>query len=285
VSKPYDAVSKELLQLDPAGWAAFLGVVRPADRVVLKDSELSTVTAAADKVILIQDDPAWLIDIEFQSSHDTSVPRQLLKYNALLQDRHKVPVASVLVLLEKSAGSPTIDGRYSVAPPFGPRWDFGYTVIKVWEVSAETLLTGPLALTPLAPVANVRPIDVPDLVRRVSLRATRESEPDVSGRLLTAVGILLTMRYGNVATNDLLSQFPEIRDMAPFKKFLDDGRAEGRAEEARAALLRHGQKKFAAAPTSKQVAFVNSITDLDRLHSLSDRLLDVSTWDDLFKID
>jgi predicted transposase YdaD len=293
VSKPFDAVSKELLQLDPAGWAAFLGVVRPADRVVLRDSELSTVTAAADKVLVIEDDPPWIIDVEFQSSREPSVPRQLLKYNALLHDRHKLPVASVLVVLTREADSPVYSGRYSVAPPLGPRWEFGYTVMRVWEVPAEALLNGPLALTPLAPVANAGREELPGLVRRVSERAGRECDPETSGRLLTAVGILLTMRYGEVATNDLLSQFPEIRDMAPFKKFIEEGRAkglaEGRAEgrvvEARAVLLRHGEKRFGSPPSQEQAAIVDAITDITRLRALDDRVPDVSTWDELLKTD
>ena len=284
--KPFDAVSKELLQLDPAGWAAFLGVVRPADRVVLRDSELSTVTAAADKVLVIEDDPPWIIDVEFQSSRELSVPRQLLKYSALLHDRHRVPVASVLVLLHREADSPAYSGRYPVAPPFGPAWEFGYTVMRVWEVPAEALLNGPLALTPLAPIARATREELPGLVRQVSERAARESDSETSGRLLTAVGILLTMRYGEVTTNDLLSQFPEIREMAPFKKFLEEGRAagrtEGHTEEARAALLRHGQKKLGP-PSAEQLAAVNAITDLTRLRALDDRVPDVAGWDELLK--
>ncbi|MBY0456495.1 MAG: hypothetical protein K2V38_04100, partial [Gemmataceae bacterium] len=63
-AKPYDAASKSLLELDPAAWAGFVGVVRPPDKVKLTDSELSAVTAAADKVLRIADDPPWILDIE-----------------------------------------------------------------------------------------------------------------------------------------------------------------------------------------------------------------------------
>ena len=131
MSKPYDAASKELLQLDPVVWAAFVGVVRPPDRIALTDSDLSAVTAAADKVLLIRDTVPWILDIDFQSWRDPTLPRQLLKYNALLQDRHKCPVASVLIVLAEEANSPAYSGRLQVAPPFGPTWEFGYTVLRV----------------------------------------------------------------------------------------------------------------------------------------------------------
>lgn len=186
MSKPYDAASKELLQLDPAAWAGFVGVVRPPGRVVLTDSDLSAVTAAADKVLLIRDDPPWILDIEFQSWRDPTAPRQLLKYNALLQDRHKCPVASVLVVLAEDANTPAYTGRYPVAPPFGPAWEFGYTVVRVWEAAPEALLTGPLALAPLAPVSNVRLEAVPDAIRRIAERAHRETDPGETDRLRTA---------------------------------------------------------------------------------------------------
>ncbi|HEY2909417.1 MAG TPA: hypothetical protein VGI99_04185, partial [Gemmataceae bacterium] len=70
MSKPYDAAGKELLQSDPVGWAALLGIVRPPERIELRDSELSTITAAADKVLLIKDEPNWMLNVEFLSWPD-----------------------------------------------------------------------------------------------------------------------------------------------------------------------------------------------------------------------
>jgi Domain of unknown function (DUF4351) len=60
-----------------------------------------------------------------------------------------------------------------------------------------------------------------------------------------------------------------------------EGRAEGRLEAARAILLRQGQKKFGKAPTKRQQAELEALTDPARLERLSVRLLDVDSWDDL----
>ena len=135
MSKIYDATGKHLLEADPAGWAQFLGIARPRDKVKLIDTDLSAVTAAADKVIVIEDSEPWILDIEFQSWRDPSLPWQLLKYTALLHDKHKIPVASVLVVLVEKAHTPAYSGRHSVVPPFGPPWEFAYTVVKVWELA------------------------------------------------------------------------------------------------------------------------------------------------------
>ena len=288
MSKPYDATGKELLQTDPVGWAAFLGVARPAGRIHLIDSELSTVTAAADKVIRIEDAQPWILDIEFQSWRDPSAPRQLLKYHALLHDKHKVPVASVLVVLAEVANSPAYTGRYVSTPPFGPGSEFGYTVVKVWELAAEGLLAGPVALTPLAPVANVPAAEVPGIVREVGRRLTRDTDPATTDRLLVAVGLLLQLRYGPVTAQEFLQKYPEIVDYPVFKPIRDagrdagraEGRAAGRAEGTRSALTRQGRKKFGP-PTPEQEAAVNAITDPARLEALGEKLLDVATWDEL----
>ncbi len=260
--------------------------------VRLADSELPTVTAAADKVIVIEDDPAWMLDVEFQSSREPAVPRQLLKYNALLQDRHRLPVASVLVVLTRDADSPAYSGRHRVAPPYGPAWEFGYTVVRVWEASSGLLLTGPLALVPLAPVADLGTVPLAEVLQQTVERTNREADPERADRMLTAVGILLQLRYDAVTAKNLLDNIPELRKLELFKLYEEEDRAkglvggrakglaEGRAEEARLTLLRLGRKKYGP-PTPEQEAAVNAITYLARLEALGEKLLDVSSWDEL----
>lgn len=280
MSKPYDAASKELLQLDPVAWAGFVGVVRPPQCIELTESDLSAVSAAADKVLLIRDEAPWVLDIEFQSWRDPTAPRQLLKYNALLQERYKCPVASVLVVLAEDANTPAYSGRYAVNPPFGPAWEFGYTVVRVWQASADALLTGPLALAPLAPVTDIPFDTIPDAIRSVATRANKESDPTTTDRLLTAIGLLLRLRYGPVIASDLLTRFPEIPNMEPFKQFTDKGRAEGRAEALRSSLQLFGQNKLGA-PSDAQRAALAAVTDPVRLEELCKKVLTANTWDEL----
>lgn len=45
VSKIYDATSKDLIEIDPAGWVSFLGCPVDAADVRLVDADVSTVTA------------------------------------------------------------------------------------------------------------------------------------------------------------------------------------------------------------------------------------------------
>ena len=56
MSKPFDATTKRLLELDPAGWLTCVGlpVTGPVRAV---DSDLSTVTAEADTILQVGEPP------------------------------------------------------------------------------------------------------------------------------------------------------------------------------------------------------------------------------------
>jgi len=148
MSLPYDATTKELIETDPAGWVAFLGCTVPPAAVGMIEADLSTVTTDADKVIRVDVPYRWLLHLDIQAGTSASIERRLLRYNALLHARHGVPVASVVVLLRRSANIAWLNGCLSVAPPVGPAWEFRYQVIRVWERSASEFLNGPLGLVP-----------------------------------------------------------------------------------------------------------------------------------------
>jgi hypothetical protein len=64
-------------------------------------------------------------------------------------------------------------------------------------------------------------------------------------------------------------------------EYMDELRIQVRADGARSMLLRAGRKKFGRAPTKKQQAELDAITDLERLGELAERVQDVSTWAEL----
>jgi predicted transposase YdaD len=61
-----------------------------------------------------------------------------------------------------------------------------------------------------------------------------------------------------------------------------EAEARGRVEQDRLVILRQGRKKFGQPRES--VTKIGAIDDLDRLRSLLDRLLDVSSWDELLTL-
>jgi predicted transposase YdaD len=307
--KPFDATAKELLESHPESWLDYLQLgVRVPVRVV--SAELSTVTAEADKVLRVEDAQPWLVHIELQSHHDNRLAGRLLRYNVLLGYRHEIPVLSTVVLLRREADAPGLTGELRQTLGNGREYlAFHYQVVRTWEQPVEAVLAGGLGTLPLVPLADVSLAALPESLRRLNRRLKTEAEPDEAEKLWKSTVNLLSLRLPpqSVATvlqgiqvmvfgiRDLteedLERMAEVEKMGEQMRWLFDladrldqkkaeGRAEGRAEEARNLLLRQGSKRFGP-PDDRAAAALGAVADVERLERLAERLLDVATWDEL----
>jgi hypothetical protein len=149
----FDATIKDLLEeflpdyraaiRDQFGWA-----LSGAMRVI--DADVSTISASADKVCLVEGPPRSLLDLEPQTGPDAELPERLLKYSVLLTARHKLYVRTVLLLLRPKADGPHLTGllRYQIDGDEDAYLLFRYHVLRVWQLPVETVLTGGLGLLP-----------------------------------------------------------------------------------------------------------------------------------------
>ncbi len=71
-----------------------------------------------------------------------------------------------------------------------------------------------------------------------------------------------------------------MEESTTYQAIIAKGRAEGQAAEARKILLRQWGKRFGP-PDARTRTAIEAIADIDRLEQLTERLLDVSSWDDL----
>src|SRR5688572_9588824 len=116
MSKPYDATFKHLFEEYPQDWLSLAGL-RTQAPIEVVNAELSTVTAEADKLLRVNDDPAWLVHLEPQASLDVGLPGRVHTYNALAHRRHGVLVRSIVLLLRREAGGRMINGTYRLKFP------------------------------------------------------------------------------------------------------------------------------------------------------------------------
>src|SRR4051812_1999899 len=192
MSKRFDATPKGLIEIRPTDWPAFLGVAARAVEVV--DADVSTVTAATDKVLLVHTaDGDRIQHLDFQSGPDASVPRRTHGYSALLEERHELPVESVVVLLRPQANLSAIHGVYERSLPNAarPYLHFRYRVIRVWELPVETVLKAGISVLPLAPISAVRHNELPAVIERMKQRLDAEADPATVAELWTATKVLL----------------------------------------------------------------------------------------------
>jgi hypothetical protein len=111
MSHPYDASTKYLVQTRLADWLPLTGRTTNA-AVEIVDADLATVTAAADRVLCVHENPPWLFHIELQSSRDPGLLPNLHVYNGLLDRQHGLLVRTVVVLLRRTADSADLTGVF-----------------------------------------------------------------------------------------------------------------------------------------------------------------------------
>jgi predicted transposase YdaD len=295
MAKKFDATMKGLVEYGPDDWAGLAGA--RGVPVEVTDADVSTVSAASDKVLRVAAAPPWLMDINFQSGPDASVPRRVHQsgpdasvprrvhlYNAILEERHDLLVQSVVVLLCPKANLSTINGTY-VRKFKGkkPHLVFRYDVIRVWELAVEGLLKGGLATLPLAPISDVREEDLPGVIGQMKVRLSG-SPGALAEELWTATYILMGLRYKPPFVNNRLRGVIPMHESTTYQEIIEEGKAMGRQEgemrEAKKTLLLLGSKRFGPAQEKARVALA-AIDRLEKLDELLLRLLDVASWDEL----
>jgi predicted transposase YdaD len=122
-------------------------------------------------------------------------------------------------------------------------------------------------------------------------RIEREAAPEDAGALWTATYVLMGLRYNRELTAALLRGVRAMKESVTYQAILEEGREvgielgreegreEGRVQEARALLLRLGQRRFGAPSAEAQAALAAAA--IERLEALSERLLDAESWEEL----
>ncbi len=272
----FDTTTKFLVETYPADWVSFLRGGRPGTIDVV-DANLSVVSAEVDNVLRVGGRAPWLAHLEFQSSYDATMGRRLVRYSAMLNLQHDLPVASVLVLLRPEADGPAITGQHQLAlPGEAPYLQFSYAVRRIWQEPAEGLVNGAIGTLPLAPLGDVRDSAMPGVLRLVDERLAREAPGAEANRLRMVTYILLGLRYPPSVVDQLMPGLEHMRDSSTYQAILD----QGRVEEAFELLLDIGADRLGT-PDARIRATLSAIRDHARLHALVRRVLMVSSWDEL----
>ena len=285
---PFDATLKDLIESDPVAWSA-LGSDRPARRVTLEDADVSTVSAAADKVLRVEDSAGtFLHDVEPESGHAGEAPDKLFLYSTLLAHRHKLPVCSTLLLLRPEANASKVRGVLKRYHPDEkkPYLIFRYRVVRVWKEPLERFLTGGLGTLPLAVLTDEAKRDLAGVMARIDERLKGLADPSMAGRMQACTMILMGLRYTEERIAEVRKEVEmiDVRESSFYKlvhkEGVTEGEKKGRLVEARRIILSQGRRKFGV-PLPEVVVTLEGIVDQAKLESISDRLLDVSSWEEL----
>lgn len=279
-AKPYDPTLKTLVEIEPESWPVLFGYAKAATGVI--DADIATISGAADKVLRVAGDPAYLLHLEFVSGHDSAtLPSTLLMRNSLLGHRHQLRVRSGAVLLRPEADLPQLTGMYERRFPGEEAYlVFRYTVVRVWQLAPEPLLSGGLALLPLAPISAVTEADLPGIIKqmeqRLSSRRGRKQAPFLWG----ASYILLGLRHSPALAAHLFRGVVSMKESSTYQAILEEGRGEGAVAEAKKVLRLQGDDAFGA-PNARIAAAIERINDLAQLEDLLRHVRSATSWQDL----
>ncbi len=283
MARLFDATLKHLIEAHPEDWLAQLGV-RPSGPVRMVDADIATVSGAADKVLRLEEPQPWLLHLELQASRDEGLPRRMLRYNVLLDERHDLPVHSVVLLLRKEADGPHLTGEWTRQPPVLPTsivWR--YSVRRLWQTAVDDLLKGGIGTLPLAPLAAVHSGALPAVVRAMEVRVNDQLTPSDAAEFWVSTYILLGLRYPRGFARNLLKGVRAMKESTTYRAILEEGEVrgleKGRVEEVRRLILLMGEPRFGPAGTTVRAELERRA--LEELELLALRLHQSETWGEL----
>jgi predicted transposase YdaD len=280
-TKPYDPTLKALVETEPESWPALLG--RPTGPTEVIDADIATVSGAADKVLRVSANPPYLLHLEFVSGHDAAaLPRKLHVRNGLLEDRHELRVRSGVVLLRPEADSSQLTGVYERGFPGEEVYlTFRYQVVRIWQLPPEPLLTGGLALLPLAPISAVTEAEIPGIIKRMGQRLSSRRGRRQAVVVWAAAYLLLGLRYSPALAAQLFRGVVSMKESSTYQAILEEGRGEGAVAEAKKVLRLQGDDAFGP-PNARTAAAIERLDDLTRLEELLKRVRTAASWQELF---
>ncbi len=299
MAKPFDATLNDLIDLRPGDWADTFGRlagIPPGPSTVL-DTDLAT-TLQADKLFRIDGPLPSLLHLELEANPRTGIPRELMRYNTLIDHQHGLPVETVLILLRPKAFASDQTGVYRREGVRNNKIaEFRYHVEKVWERSVDYWFQRGSALAPLAMLtdeADHRLEDALDGYR--SLIRSENLEGGLTERLLGSSYVLCGLRYDKTRIQNLFRRFDMLmEESTTYQAILEEGRekgltqglnqglTQGRQQSLRDTLLRLGTKKLGRASLAIHDE-IHAIRDADHLEQLIDRIFEAGSWDELLAV-
>ncbi len=284
--KPFDVTTKQLIRDHPQDWLNFLGL--PFRDVTLADTDLSTVSADADKILIAEADPPYVAHLEIQVKYKTDDAERFMGYNVVAGRSTGLLVRTIVFLLRPEADGPgmrtNLQRQFPNEPPY---LQFNFRVVRVWEQPVAALLEGGIGILPLAPLCDVKPEALPAVIHQMEQRIDAEAA-DEAGELWTSTYVLMGLRYAPQFSAQLLKGVRAMKESATYQAILEEGkdigREEGkdigRIEGERNALLRLGSHRFGQ-PDVPTLESIQAITSVERLEQLMDRLLQAESWAEL----
>lgn len=286
MAKPFDATLNDLIGARPGDWAAHFARLAgiPPGAAESLDTDLAT-SIQADRVFRVSGARPALLHLELEANARLGIPRELMRYNTLIDHQYELPVETVLILMRPKARASDQTGVYVRHGAAGNVIaEFRYHVERVWERSLDHWLAAGIGLAPLALLTDEAGADLEGALDRFKgLLTAPNTDPAVARSVLGSSYVLCGLRYDQARVAAMYRRLSmTMEDSTTYQAILAQGVARGQLQTLRGVLLRQGTRRFGT-PDPAVVAAVEGITDVGRLEALAERVLDATGWDDLLR--
>jgi len=279
MAKPYDATLNELIETRPEEWARYFARLTgiPPGPATSLDTDLAT-TLQADRVFRIDGEKPSLLHLELEGNPRLGIPRELMRYNTLIDHQHDLPVESVLILLRPKAVASDQTGVYQRLGVGGqPISTFRYRVERVWERSISYWLDCGPGLAALSVLTDEASRDLKSTVGEIAdFLRNRVADEGVVRTILNSSYVLCGLRHDVSLFNDIffggLNMLME--ESTSYQYILSRGRKE--------LLLQMANQRFGVASPEQSRQFY-SIDDASKQTILAARIFDAANWDEFLE--
>jgi hypothetical protein len=290
MSKPFDSMLNSLIDDHLQDWGHYLAkrFQLPTGPVKAVDTDLSK-NLQADRLFIIEADPAYAIHLEMESSSRLGIPKELLRYNVLASDIVGKDVYSVIMLLRPRANASDLTGRYSRGKSghFG-YLGFEYGVVRVWEEPFDSFLQIK-GLSPLSVLTDEAYRNEKVAFDKLfQMLKSNEVSSGLTQSLLSSTFVLSGLRY---SAEKLALLFEDLvmtlEDSATYQAILRKGRSlgerQGRLVEAREMLLELAADRLGE-PDTETKKRIEEIEDHELLKRMIRAALSANQWPEIFEV-
>lgn len=277
--KPADIGTKRLISLAPNSWIRWVTQIPDVVASDIINSEFQWISRESDVLVRATSSQygEFLVLNELQLRYKPDIPKRMRAYAALAEEKYNLPTYPVLANILKE-GNVEIPTRYeSEFAGLQARQD--YRVINLWEVDVEIAFTEPIS--PLIPFVPVLKGGADESTVQRALRILRADEQ--LSQLETVMAFFASFVLDSSLVRQIMRWDMGILSESPwYQQILNEGRQQGKQEEAVAMITRLLNRRFGSLSPELQKR-LRGLT-LEQLEELSEVLLDftaiaqLETW-------
>jgi hypothetical protein len=278
----FDSTFKALIDIDPLGWARFVSNLAIIDAHSV-DTSLHETQRVVDRLMNVGlGTERFLIHIEFQAGHDGfQMPGRLLRYNADILLRHRIPALSCVILLNTEADSPVLSGVFAeTLPVLGQYVQFDYRVCRLWEEPLERFLIPESSLVAAGVLSRFTDYHIGEVRQLISTCIDTIQDEETREKVRSSGAFLAGLRFNENQAGYIVGRdLPLLEQSSVAQYFLRRGHEKGLDEGQVKLFITGAERVYGPVPVDLRPRIEHA--PFDHLVKWMSNMRTASSWSEL----